>query len=309
MRLEQLRQLVVLEEELSISKAAKTLYMTQPALSMSLNHLENELGMRLFERSANGVVPTAEEQAVSCFVRGILQDMKRLEQLHEQFNDEEKDAIVATVPLLYDEVVMRILQLRINKPEVKTTVLAIEEEQILDSLYTGQCDLAVVGCSSMQWERLERQLKMKRISYEALGEVDFKLCVSREHLLAKKPIVSCEDILQERLIFHKGDTQPLRQHGLLKGVVHPNWLAVDDQEILKKLVNDGYGIGIVHSISLTHDPYFFQGPLMLRNLDGMPKRTGYLLYDKQRYQASFWQEILDGLCQESKADWLEDTVI
>ncbi len=298
MRLEQLRQLVVLEEELSISKAAKTLYMTQPALSMSLSHLERELGMRLFERSSNGVVPTAEEQAVSCFVRGILQDMKRMEQLHEQFTDKEKDAVVAAVPLLYDEVVMRILRLRIKKPEVKTTVLAIEDEQILDSLYTGQCDLAVVGCSSTQWDRLERQLKMKRISYETLGEAGFKLCINREHLLSAKPMVSCEDILQERVIFQKGDAQPLRQYGLLKGVVHPNWLAVDDLEILKKLVIDGYGIGIVHHVSLAHDPYFSQGPLTLRDLVGMAKSMGYLLYDKQRYQASFWQEILDCLRQE-----------
>ena len=106
MRLEQLKQVAVLEEQLSISKAARALYMTQPALSMSLTNLENELGIKLFERSANGVEPTPEEQMVSCFVRGILQDVKRLEQLHEQYINMERNASVAVVPELYDEVLM-----------------------------------------------------------------------------------------------------------------------------------------------------------------------------------------------------------
>lgn len=45
-------------EERSINKASKLLFITPQGLSKIIHHLEEELGMRLFERSANGMVPT-----------------------------------------------------------------------------------------------------------------------------------------------------------------------------------------------------------------------------------------------------------
>lgn len=299
MRLEQLRQVVVLEEQLSISKAAKMLYMTQPALSMSLTGLENELGMKLFERSANGVVPTPDEQAISCFVRGIIQDMERLEQLHEQYIGLEKSRVVAVVPALYDEVIMGVLRLSQEKPALRITVFPIADEQILDSLYTGQCDLAILSCADSQWERLERQLKMKRISYEILKQSQIKLCLRADHPLAQKTSISQADILEERVILPKDSVYILQNYGLEKNVVHPNWLAVEDHEVVKKLVVDGYGVGLIHHVFLAYDPYFSQGTLLLKELKGLEKSKSYLVYDKQRFPEAFKQEILESLQEDA----------
>lgn len=47
-------------EERSFSKAAKFLYMTQPAVSQAIMQLENELGIRLFTRTPRGVILTNE---------------------------------------------------------------------------------------------------------------------------------------------------------------------------------------------------------------------------------------------------------
>lgn len=54
---------------------------------------------------------------LSCFVRGILQDMKRLEHLHEQYINMEQNASVAVVPELYDEVMMEVLRLLDRKAD------------------------------------------------------------------------------------------------------------------------------------------------------------------------------------------------
>ena len=51
MRLEQLQQIIEIEKQQSISKAARALFMGQPSLSSSLNSLEGEIGVRLFERT------------------------------------------------------------------------------------------------------------------------------------------------------------------------------------------------------------------------------------------------------------------
>ena len=45
-------------EERSINKASKLLFITPQGLSRIIHHLEEELGVSLFQRSANGMLPT-----------------------------------------------------------------------------------------------------------------------------------------------------------------------------------------------------------------------------------------------------------
>ena len=292
MRVEQLKQVVVLEDKLSISQAAKALYMTQPALSMSLTNLEKELGIKLFTRSANGIAPTEEEQAISCFVRGILQDMHRLAALKEQYGDKAGEVRLAAAPLLYDWVVMRSLGLKQSQPGLKLTILATAEEQILNSLYTGQSDMAVMGCLASQWERLERQLKIKRISFEPLMEAGFKLCLQPQQALAAKASVHIRELGAMRVIYPRRCGPYLQRYGLLEG-----GLAVDDQEVLKRLVMAGYGVGLTLHHFADNDPYFTQGQLVLKDVEGLEKSKIAILYDKQRCLYGVKQELVTRLKQ------------
>lgn len=72
-RLENLQQIIEIEKQQSVSKAAKALYMSQPALSGALNHLEDEVGVRLFERTPTGVVPTPEGTDILQLAKQIME--------------------------------------------------------------------------------------------------------------------------------------------------------------------------------------------------------------------------------------------
>ncbi len=58
MRIQHMREFVAIKEEGNISRAARSLYMTQPALSRHLAELERELGVRLAERDKHSVTLT-----------------------------------------------------------------------------------------------------------------------------------------------------------------------------------------------------------------------------------------------------------
>ncbi|MDO5550185.1 MAG: LysR family transcriptional regulator, partial [Lachnospiraceae bacterium] len=58
MDLRQIENIVAIEQEQSISKAAEKLFLTQSALNQQLLKLEKELGVRLFERRKHSMIPT-----------------------------------------------------------------------------------------------------------------------------------------------------------------------------------------------------------------------------------------------------------
>ena len=58
MRLEDLNYVIEVNKQHSISRAAKTLYVTQPTISIAIQNMEEEFGVSLFTRSNKGVVLT-----------------------------------------------------------------------------------------------------------------------------------------------------------------------------------------------------------------------------------------------------------
>jgi DNA-binding transcriptional LysR family regulator len=70
--LRRIRHFVVLAETLNYRKASQLLHMTQPPLTVSIQKLEAELGIRLFERDAKGVQLTRSGEAALADARQIL---------------------------------------------------------------------------------------------------------------------------------------------------------------------------------------------------------------------------------------------
>ncbi|MGI5522177.1 LysR family transcriptional regulator [Micromonospora sp. CA-259024] len=78
MELRQLRYLVAIDEAGNLGRAAQRLYVSQPALSYALRNLEAEFGVRLFDRHAGGVTPTAAGRDVITEARRTLRQVDRI---------------------------------------------------------------------------------------------------------------------------------------------------------------------------------------------------------------------------------------
>lgn len=87
MRLEQLQQIIVIEKWASISKAAKVLYMAQPTLSNSLHRFESEIGVKIFERTAAGVVPTAEGRDILRYAKQVIDNCEQISRYKEHHGE------------------------------------------------------------------------------------------------------------------------------------------------------------------------------------------------------------------------------
>ncbi|EBU7498253.1 LysR family transcriptional regulator, partial [Salmonella enterica subsp. enterica serovar Typhi] len=72
MDLRQLKYFVKVVESGSFSKAANVLHVAQPALSLHVKHMEEELGVALLHRAAQGVTPTQAGERLMLHAKRIL---------------------------------------------------------------------------------------------------------------------------------------------------------------------------------------------------------------------------------------------
>ena len=85
MNITELRYLVAIMKWGSVSAAAKQLYAAQPNVSKALKNLEEEYGLRIFERSSTGMIPTEQGKRFIAQAQRVLQQVDELKQeAHQQ---------------------------------------------------------------------------------------------------------------------------------------------------------------------------------------------------------------------------------
>jgi DNA-binding transcriptional LysR family regulator len=136
---------IALYDELSVSRAARRLGMSQPAVSRALRRLREMFSDPLFIRGASGVVPTPRAHA---FVRAA---RHHLEELHEDLLKGERfDPTVTTRPItlaISDVAEMAffpsvIERLRRHAPKCAVTAVSATDAQLAHGLENGEIDVA-----------------------------------------------------------------------------------------------------------------------------------------------------------------------
>ena len=92
-----LRQLMIFKAictERQISKAAKLMHKSTPAVSMALKELENSLGCRLFERAGGGLELNAHGKIILPYANEMLSKGNELEKLFNFAEDGVKGCLV-----------------------------------------------------------------------------------------------------------------------------------------------------------------------------------------------------------------------
>lgn len=121
-----LEYIVVLANVRSIHKAADVLYISQPALSNALKKFESQLGITLFERSSNGVEPTAFCELLLPLAREILDNIESFSlkcarySLMQNNNLSDKTLTISSYPMIASSILPNILvTLNICLPQLK----------------------------------------------------------------------------------------------------------------------------------------------------------------------------------------------
>ena len=88
--LRQLRVFGAVARHLSFSRAAEELYLTQPAVSMQIKQLEDNIGLPLFEQLGKKIYLTDAGRELSQYSRSIAQQLKEMEEVLDQLKGLER---------------------------------------------------------------------------------------------------------------------------------------------------------------------------------------------------------------------------
>lgn len=156
-----LLHLAAVIEQGSLAKAAKLLEVTQPALSKSMDRLEAELGMKLLDRGAAGITPTAFGELLYAHARQIREEMTLAEsRMRQMGKGPERVITIGTLPTLASSVVaLAVSRWRADHPDVVLRVVEHVQVELLLGLLRHQFDF-VVGQTEFYdfWDGLKQRV-------------------------------------------------------------------------------------------------------------------------------------------------------
>jgi LysR family cyn operon transcriptional activator len=145
MNLQQLRYVVATAEHRTMTDAARSLYIAQPALSRAIRDLERELGMTLFARSGRGVVVTAQGRRVVKLAREALSAIHEIESLANHSHSGEAELRIASTPALEAGLAGRLLPAyTAEHPGVRVQIVRCEgREAVVNAIRDQRADLGL----------------------------------------------------------------------------------------------------------------------------------------------------------------------
>ena len=154
---------VSLYDELSVSRAAQQLGMSQPSVSKALRRLREAFGDPLFVRSTGGLVPTPRAHAIVGAARAHLQDLQADLRQHECFNPatSTRPITLAVSDVAEMAFVPSILEhLRVHAPGCPVNTVAVPDSQLAPGLEKGEIDVAAGFFPALEL----RNVKQRRLS-------------------------------------------------------------------------------------------------------------------------------------------------
>lgn len=187
--------MAALADEKSFSQAARLVHLTQPALSRSIQSLENELGVRLFERGKDGVELTNIGKMILERARKLLVDLNSLNQDVRLFaQGEAGDLAFGVGPFMAASYLPEILaQLISERPHVRLDLEINNWQYLLERLLEDRIEFLVADIRAIQ--------PNERIVISSLGCQPAGFMVRRGHPLAQRTsIEQATEILEYPLI-------------------------------------------------------------------------------------------------------------
>src|SRR5688572_6147354 len=247
MTLTELRYVVALAQERHFGRAAQKCFVTQPTLSLALAKLEDELGIRLFERNKNEVLVTARGNQIVEQARRVLDEVGKIQHLARGGKDQLSGALrLGAIPTIGPYLLPDLIPLlRKRAPDMP---LIIEENltgNLAPMLREGELDVVIIALP----------FALPGVKTEAVYEEPFSVVVPEGHRWQERRGVKPSELSEENLLVlnngHCFRDQVLEACPGQSNTALPEGRAGSSLETIRNMVASGLGVSVLPSSALT----------------------------------------------------------
>ncbi|MDB6015658.1 MAG: putative Uncharacterized HTH-type transcriptional regulator YnfL [Pedosphaera sp.] len=211
MELRHLRYFVAVAEELNFTRAAEKLRLAQPSLTRQIHNLEEELGVRLLDRTKNQVSLTEEGTSFLVNARRLVALSVESVTAVQRFSRGETGQLNLGYLFKFNfELLPTTLTTFYNKcPEIAVNLFDMSPSEQLRALDAKKIDLAFVGLRPP-----ESNGNLAALSWECVARHDVVVVLPAFHPLAKKSKIYLSDLKLLFFVALSEETHPGSRHWL-----------------------------------------------------------------------------------------------
>lgn len=226
----------------NISKAAKELYISQPAISKSIQKLEDSVGVRLFDRSSRGVTLTSEGELLYSHVKSAFETLSLGEEkLRRSIALGVGHLSIGVSSTLCKYILLPYLKNFIKKyPHINISISCHSTNQTLALLEDGKLDVGLIG----------KPENSKNIDFYCLREIEDIFVATDDYLhILKLRGIEPDQILQNSTLMLLDKENMTRQY--IDDYFQSNHIAIQDtievsnMDLLIEMSKISLGVGCV----------------------------------------------------------------
>ncbi len=299
MTLSQLEYIVAVDTHRHFALAAEHCFVTQPTLSMQIQKLEETLGVKIFDRTKQPILPTEIGEEIISQARIILRESKSLTEIVKSTKNSIKGELrVSIIPTLAPYLLPLFLQnFAIKYPLVKLIIKESTTDHIVLDLKKNKIDVGIL-VSPLN----EANIKEQPLFYEKLLAYvsPFNSLYNKEYIVTQEIDPTQLWLLEEGHCFR---SQILQICELKRGRIADNFeYEAGSIETLMRLVENGSGITIIPELATINMPD--NRKQLVKNLHENPVREVSLAthrdYVKPKLIEALKLAILQAVPQEAK---------
>lgn len=230
-------------ETRSFSKTSEIIHLTQPAVSLQIQALEEIYETKLFDRSSSMVSLTPAGEVLYKYAKDILTLYASADKVIGKLTGLVKGSVTIGACSNIGNYVLPsvITDFRKTHPKIKIHLLVSNTKRVVELLNSGNIDIGIVEGDVVR----QKMVVKKLISDELL------VIVSPSHQWAKKKEVSISDLSKEPFIFREAGsgTRQMIEKFLSRHGISPQDMKVSivfgSTEAIKDAVENGLGVSII----------------------------------------------------------------
>jgi len=237
--LKQLRIFEAVAEQQSHTQAAKLLFLTQPAVSMQIRQLEEEVGMALFERTGRQMHMTEAGRELLRYSHGIHQQLDEAARVLDELKGLKRGKLHLTMASTANYFAPQLLAAFCERhPGVQVSLNVANRDGLLQALDDNVTDIVIMG----------KPPAGMAVDYEVFMENPLVVIAPPRHPLCSRKHIPLAELSEHPFIVRErgsGTRAAVERFLARHEIEQPGGMEMNSSEAIKQAVQAGLGLGVV----------------------------------------------------------------